>query len=62
MKSWLEDTDIKMYSTHNEVRSFVAEKFIKTLQSKIYKYATSIWKNVYIHKLADMVNTTTEIK
>ena len=29
MKSWLQDNDIKMYSTHNEGKSAVAEKFIK---------------------------------
>ena len=33
-----------------------AEKFIKTLKNKIYKYLTSITKNVYIDKLDDIVN------
>ena len=37
-----------MYSTHNEGKSVVAERFIKTLKGKIYKYMTSISKNVYI--------------
>ena len=45
-----------MYSTHNEVKSVVAERFIRTLKSKIYKYMTSISKNVYIDKLDDIVN------
>ena len=45
-----------MYSTHNEGKSVVAERFIRTLKSKIYKYLTSISKNVYIDKLDDMVN------
>ena len=56
MKSWLEKNDIEMYSTHNEGKSFVAERFIKTLKNKIYKYMTSISKNVYIDKLDDIVN------
>ena len=33
-----------------------AEKFIKTLKNKIYKYLTSITKNLYIDKLDDIVN------
>ena len=45
-----------MYSTNNEGKSVVAERFIRTLKSKIYKYMTSISKNVYIDKLDDMVN------
>ena len=45
-----------MYSTHNERKSAVAERFIRTLKSKIYKYMTSISKNVYINKLDDIVN------
>ena len=45
-----------MYSTHNEGKSVVAERFIRTLESKIYKYMTSISKNVYIDKLDDIVN------
>ena len=34
----------------------VAERFVKTLKSKIYKYMTSISKNVDINKLDDIVN------
>ena len=45
-----------MYSTHNEGKSVVAERFIRTLKSKFYKYMTSISKNVYITKLDDIVN------
>ena len=55
-KKWLRDNDLAMYSTHNEVKSVVAERFIRTLKSKIYKYMTSISKNVYIDKLDDIVN------
>ena len=45
-----------MYSTHNEGKSVVAERFIRTLKSKIYKYMTSISKNGYIDKLDDIVD------
>ena len=55
-KKWLQDNDIVMYSTNNEGKSVVAERFIRTLKSKIYKYMTSISKNVYIDKLNDIVN------
>ena len=55
-KKWLKDNDIEMYSIHNEGKSVVAERFIRTLKTKIYKYMTSISKNVYIDKLDDIVN------
>ena len=55
-KKWLRDNDIAMYSTHNEGKSVVAERFIKTLKNKISKYMTSISKKVYIDKLDDIVN------
>ena len=45
-----------MYSAHNEGKSVVAERFIKTLEIKIYKYMTSISQNVYIDKLDSIVN------
>ena len=45
-----------MYSTHSEGKSVVAERFIRTLKNKIYKYMTSISENVYIDKLDDIVN------
>ena len=38
MKSWLQYNDIGMYSVNNETKSVVAEKFIRTLRKKIYKY------------------------
>ena len=55
-KKWLQDNDIVMYSTNNEGKSVVAERFIRTLKSKICKYMTSISKNVYIDKLNAIVN------
>ena len=55
-KKWLQDNDIVMYSTNNEGKSVVAERFIRTLKSKIYKHMTSISKNAYIDKLNAIVN------
>ena len=54
-KKGLQDNDIEMYSTNNEGKSVIAERFIRTLKNKIYKYMTSISKNVYIDKLDDTV-------
>ena len=48
--------DIEMYSTHNERKSVIAEGFIRTLKNKVYKYMTSVSKNVYINKLDGIVN------
>ena len=45
-----------MYSTHNERKSVVAERFISTVKSRIYKYLTSVSKNVYNNKLDDFIN------
>ena len=45
-----------MYSIHNERKSVVAERFIRTLKNRIYKYMTSVLKNVYINKLDDIVD------
>ena len=45
-----------MYSAHNKGKSVVAEKFIRTLKNKIYKYMTSVSKNMCINKLDDIVN------
>ena len=56
MKSQLEENDLKLYSTHNEGKSVVSERIIKNLNNKIYKYMTSISKNVYTDKLASIVN------
>ena len=45
-----------MYSTHNEAKSVVAERFNWTLKNIIYEYVTSILKNMYIEKLNYIVN------
>ena len=61
MKSFLQNNNIDMYSTNNEVKSVVAERLIRTLNNKIYKYITSISKNIYIDKwdnIANIYNST----
>ena len=56
MKSWLEKNGRERYSTHNEGKSVVAERFIRNSKNKTYKYMTSVSKNVCIDKLDDTVN------
>ena len=56
MKSWLEKNAIEMYSVHKEKKSVVTERFLRILKNKIYKYTTSISKNVCIDKLDDIVH------
>ena len=55
-KKWLKDNDVETYSINNEGKSVVAEKFIRTLKTKIYKYMTPVSKNVYIDKLDDIAS------
>ena len=43
---FLKINNIKMYSTYNEGKSVVAERFIRTLKNKIFKHMTAISKNV----------------
>ena len=45
-----------MYSTFNEEKSVIAERFIRTLKRKIHKCMTTVSKNVYIDKLDDIIN------
>ena len=56
LKKWLSDNDIIMYSTFNEDKSVVAERFIRTLKNKLYKHMTATGKNVYYDVLDDVVN------
>ena len=56
MNSFLQNNSIEMYSRHDEGKSVVAKRFIRTLENKIYKYMTSISKNVHIDKLDDIMN------
>ena len=55
-EKWLSDNDIIMYSTYNEGKSVVAERFIRTLKNKLYKHMTATGKNVYYNVLDDVVN------
>ena len=55
VKSWLEKNSIEMYSTHNERKSVVAKRSMRTLKNEIYKYMNSVSKNVYIDKLDKIV-------
>ena len=55
MKSWLQDSDIVLYSTHNEGIHVVDERLIRTLKSKSYKYMSSTSKNVDIDKLVKKI-------
>ena len=52
-KKWLSDNNIIMYSTYNEGKSVVAERFIRTLKNKLYKHMTATGKNVYYDILDD---------
>ena len=45
-----------MYSTYNEGKSVIAERFIRTLKNKIFKHMIAIWKNIYFDSLDDIVN------
>ena len=56
MKLFLQNNRIETYSTYNQGKSVVSERFIRALKNKIYKYMTSVSKNVYIDKLEEMVN------
>ena len=55
-KDFLKANNIQMYSTYNEGKSVVAERFIRTLISKIFKHVTAISKNVYFDVLNDIVD------
>ena len=56
MKSFLQNNDTEMYSTHNEEKSVTAEITIKNLKNEIYKYIISVSKNLFIEKLDDIAN------
>ena len=55
-KRWLLNNDTIMYSTFNEGKSVVAERFIRTLKNNLYKHMTAINKNVYYDGLDCIVN------
>ena len=55
-KKWVKDNNIEIHSTHNEGKSVVGERFIRTLENKISKHMTAVSKNVYIDVLDDIVD------
>ena len=61
-KKWLSDNDIIMYSTYNEGKSVVAERFTRSLKNKLYKHMTATGKNVYYDVLDDVVNKCNNTK
>ena len=54
-KKWLTNNGISMYSTYNEGKSVVAERFIRTLKNRLYKHMTTVSKNVYYDVLDDIL-------
>ena len=55
-KDFVKINNIEMYSTYNEGKSVVAERFVRTLENKILKHMAAISKNVYFDVLDDIVN------
>ena len=55
-KKWLSDNNIERYSTYNEGKSVVAERFIRTLKNELHKHMTASGKNVYYNVLDDVVS------
>ena len=53
---FLKINNIEMYSTFNEGKSVVAERFIRTLKNEIYKHVTVISNNVYYDASDDINN------
>ena len=51
---WLKKNDVEIYSTYNEGKSVVAERFIKVLKNKIYKHMAGVSENVYFYVLNDI--------
>ena len=55
-KDFLKISNIEMYSTYNEGKSVVPERFIRTLKNKIFKHMTAFSKNFYVDVLDYIVN------
>ena len=55
-KDFLKMNNIEIYSTYNEGKSVVAERFIRTLKNEIFKHITAINQNIYFDVLNDIVN------
>ena len=52
----VKNNNIEMYSTYNEGKSVLAERFIRTLKNKFFKHMTAVSKKVYFDVLDDIVN------
>ena len=55
-ENFLKINNTEMYSTYNEGKSVVAERFIKTLKNNIFKHIAAISKNVYFDVLDDIAD------
>ena len=55
-KKWLVENEIKMYSTFNEGKAVVIERFNRTLKNKMYKYFTANNTYKYVDVLPDLIN------
>ena len=61
MQERLDNSDILMYSKHNEGKSVIGERFIKTLKAKIYKKKSANDSKsylLYLNKLVNQKNNT----
>ena len=56
MKSWVEKNAVEMYSTHNEGKSVIAERFIRAWKNKIYKYVILVSKNEFTFLKSHLLN------
>ena len=56
IQEWLDNNDILMYSTHNEDKSVIAERFVKTLKAKIYRKMTANDSKSYLSYLNKLVD------
>ena len=62
VKDFLKINDVEIYSTYKEGKSLVAERFLRTLKSKIFENMTGISKNLYFDVLMILlINTITQL-
>ena len=55
VKDFLKMNNVEMYSTYNEAKSVIAERFIRTLKNKVFKHMAAISKNVYFDVFNEML-------
>ena len=56
IEKWLKENGIERYSTYNEGKSVVVERFIRILKNKIYKHMTAMSKKFYFDVLDYIVD------